>query len=286
LTWDHLAPVQPAAVLSPHIIKQMNDGDVERCMTAMGEPGLQPRTWRTGDIIQDKDGPVMIVVPQGKYQMGSPDNEEERFEDEGPAHVVQLEYDLAVAKYAVTRGEWRRYADDTGRRTTTDGDWLAPGFPQDDHHPAVCMSWDEAQAYIAWLSQKTGQHYRMLSEAEYEYMNRAGTRTRYFWADSNIELPLHASRNGTGTTPVGSLKPNPWGLHDTTGNVWSWTQDTWHDTYDCAPTDGSAWEAGGSDAHVIRGGSWSDFAWMFRSASRACINSGCWYVGLRLARTP
>jgi formylglycine-generating enzyme required for sulfatase activity len=221
----------------------------------------------------------MIVVPRGKFQMGSEDD----YLHARPVHEVRIEYDLAVGKYPVTRGEWRKYADETGRKTTNTGDWLSPGFRQDDNHPVVCMRWEEAQAYIDWLSQKTGQRYRMLSEAEYEYANRAGTRTSQFWGDSYNDMRLYANKARKGTTPVGSFKPNPWGLFDTTGNVWSWTQDTWHENYNGAPTDGSAWEMGRSSERVLRGGSWSDDH--HHSACRRGYGHAYNDVGLRLART-
>jgi formylglycine-generating enzyme required for sulfatase activity len=238
--------------------------------------------------MSNKDGPEMIVVPRGRFLMGSPASEKGRCDGEDPVHEVSIDYCLAVGKYPVTRGEWRRYVDETGRQSTGELDWLNPSFPpdneQDDQHPVVCISWEDAQAYITWLNEKTGRHHRMLSEAEYEYINRAGTSTRYFWGDSDEDLKLYANRNGRGTTRVGSWKPNPWGLYDTTGNVWSFTQDTYQDDYNGAPTDGSAWEADTSSNRVVRGGSWADFPWLLRSACRAWCDCA-WYLGLRLART-
>jgi formylglycine-generating enzyme required for sulfatase activity len=149
------------------------------------------------------------------------------------------------------------------------------------------MSWQEAQDYIVWLNRKSGQHFRLLTEAEYEYVNRAGTQTAYFWGDSDQNLSQHVNNNGKGTTPVGSFQANPWGLFDTAGNVWSWIQDCWHNSYNGAPTDGSAWEKGcESSTHVRRGGSWYIYAGYLRSAHRDFAVGGTWSIGLRLARAP
>jgi formylglycine-generating enzyme required for sulfatase activity len=237
--------------------------------------------------------PVMVSIPAGKFMMGSPPSEKGRYENEEPQHEVHISA-FEVSKYPVTRGQWRRYANETGLRTSEGchsadpkKDWLNPGFPQDDTHPVVCVQWQEAQEYIAWLNRKSGQHFRLLTEAEYEYVNRAGTQTAYFWGDSDADLPQYANNNGKGTTPVGSFsfKANRWGLFDTTGNVWSWTQDCLHSNYFKAPTDGSAWDTDCDfSARIVRGGSWNDSSGYLRSASRTAGYAAP-YVGLRLART-
>jgi formylglycine-generating enzyme required for sulfatase activity len=231
--------------------------------------------------------PEMVAIHAGDFMMGmSPSGEKARLDTEGPVQRVHIRA-FEVSKYPVTRGQWRMYAYATGHRTTKDCDWLDPGFPQDDTHPVVCVSWQDAQDYIVWLNKKSGQHFRLLTEAEYEYVNRAGTTTAYFWGDTDKDLALYANGNGKGTTPVGSFKPNAWGLFDTTGNVWSWTQDCWHRRYNGAPTDGRAWETGCDDsARVLRGGSWSINSWYLRSASRYSLDLAYNFVGARLARTP
>jgi formylglycine-generating enzyme required for sulfatase activity len=236
--------------------------------------------------------PEMVSISEGNFMMGSPPAEKDRFDDEGPQHAVHIRA-FEVAKYPVTRGQWRLYANDTGYRTT-DGchwldvkqDWLNPGFLQDDTHPVVCVSWQEVQDYILWLNRKSGQNFRLLTEAEYEYVNRAGHQTAYFWGDSDADLVRHASNNGKGTTPVSSFTANPFGLLHTTGNVWSWTQDCYHENYNGAPMDGSAWEAGcDSSARVLRGGSWNYLTRLLRSACRGYGAHGNNVVGARLART-
>ena len=156
--------------------------------------GTQPL--RPGDVIQDgPDCPVMVVIPKGSFLMGSPEAEEGRADEEGPVHEVSIGYTLAVARYPVTRGEWRRYLAETGRTGSAEGwgwnsstmkfenmglSWDKPGYPQDDSHPAVCLTWQEATEYAAWLTHKTSHSYRLLSEAEHEYVNRAGSQSAYF----------------------------------------------------------------------------------------------------------
>jgi formylglycine-generating enzyme required for sulfatase activity len=224
----------------------------------------------------------MVWIPPGSFQMGG------RLPDELPVHKVTIGYSVAVGRYPVTRAEWKRFVKQTGHTDGSDcpqlSRWLAKG--QEDNHPVVCVSWQDAQDYAAWLSKKSGQHYRLLTEAEYEYANRAGSQTTYFWGDSADDIPRYANMNFRGPTPVGSFKPNAFGLYDTTGNVFSWTQDCYHGSYEGAPGDGSAWETN-CDAHVIRGGSWGHDHFRLRSAERHGHGVPGFYitVGFRLAMT-
>jgi formylglycine-generating enzyme required for sulfatase activity len=229
--------------------------------------------------------PDMVSITAGDFMMGSPPTEQYHQDNEGPVHKVHIGA-FEVSKYPVTRGEWRMYANEVGHKTTDRCDWLDPGFPQDDRHPVVCVSWQEAQDYIAWLNRKSGLHFRLLTDAEYEYSNRAGTQTTYFWGDSDSALAEYVSNSSKGTTPVGSFKANPWGLFDTTGNVVSWTQDCWHPNYQGAPTDGSAWELGGDcSSHVVRGDSKGLDARYLRPAWHGSYGFRGERLGLRLART-
>jgi formylglycine-generating enzyme required for sulfatase activity len=156
------------------------------------------------------------------------------------------------------------------------------GFAQADSHPVVCVSWNDAQAYIGWLNQTTGKTFRLLSESEREYVARAGTQTAFWWGDSITTA--QANYGGTGksyngspkgeyrqaTVPVSSFAPNPFGLYNVHGNVWEWVEDCFHDTYGGAPADGSAWTTGCSNnARVLRGGSWNDNPAYLRSAIRS-----------------
>jgi formylglycine-generating enzyme required for sulfatase activity len=230
--------------------------------------------------------PEMISIRAGDFMMGSPATKSYDFDI--PRHEVHIGA-FKVSKYPVTRGQWRFYATEILPRTAKNCDWLNPGFRQDDMHPVVCINWQEAQDYITWLNKKSGQHFRLLTEAEYEYVNRADTQTVYFWGDSDKDLALYANTNGhgEGTTPVGSFKANAWGLFDTTGNVSSWTQDCWHTSYNGAPTDGSARETGCvSSVRVIRGGSWNSNPKFMRSTFRLGLprDTRSIQIGTRLAR--
>jgi formylglycine-generating enzyme required for sulfatase activity len=156
----------------------------------------------------------------------------------------------------------------------------------------VDISWDDAQKYIAWLSQTSGKSHRLLSEAEWEYMARAGSETRYPWGKDIGRNQANCQGCGSAiapkkTTPVGQFKPNRFGVHDTVGNVWEWVEDCWHKYYKGAPTNGSAWTKAGCSRRVLRGGSWYLESWYARSAARdwnkANVRSG--NFGFRVART-
>lgn len=223
-------------------------------------------------------GPDLVLIPTGRFQMGSTDFEhtiavkagaqKAWLDRELPAHWVGIEHSFALGRYPVTVGEWRQFAQATGWESKLDVDWNAPGFKQDERHPVVCVTWHDAQLYLQWLGEKTGQHYRLPSEAEWEYACRAGTHSAFSFGDDIT--PEHANYDGHftynngpkgssqgGTSRVGSYQPNPWGLFDMHGNVWEWTQDTMHENYLGAPNDGSAWEQGGDQARrILRGGAW------------------------------
>jgi formylglycine-generating enzyme required for sulfatase activity len=291
-----------------------------------GTPKLRPPSLAAlspGTVFQDcTDCLEMVRVPPGSFQMGSPAFENGRYANEGAVHTVTLRYPLAVSKYPVTRGQWRQYLESTGRegsnhcngfnQTTArqeqkpEYSWRNPGFEQQDDHPVVCVTFGETLGYAAWLSGKTGQKYRLLSEAEYEYVNRAGGSGAYFWGNDPQAGCRYANmRDGSlknrffrvidivrcddgyvFTSPVGRFEPNPFGLYDTTGNVLSWTVDCYHSSYLGAPTDGSAWTSGGDcSAHVVRGGSWFNPPRDLRAAFRAHASTADNDAGFRLART-
>ncbi len=259
-----------------------------------------------GTVFRDfPDGPELVVIPPGKFLMGSPGLEAERFEDEGPQHSVTIGYPLAVGRFPVTRGEFAAFVATTGHATpggafiwketrwTLDParDWRSPGFDQTDRHPAVCVNWQDAQAYVAWLVQHTGKPYRLLSEAEWEYACRAGTATRYWWGDPWDPAKANGANNVGKTTEVGAYPANDFGLYDMLGNAWEWVEDVWHDSYDGAPADGSAWTDGlGSNSdpdRVVRGGCWYGISWDLRSAYRGRNHPDDRdiYLGFRVART-
>jgi formylglycine-generating enzyme required for sulfatase activity len=254
----------------------------------------------------------MVVVPAGEFDMGSPDSEPGRWEAEGPRRHVRIR-PFAVGKFHVTRGEWAEFVSATQRATTGGCAWSglpsakddAPdpaatwrdfGFPQDDSHPAVCISFPDAQDYVAWLSQQTGQRYRLLSESEWEYASRAGSTSAFPWgstashelANYGADSCCSGAKSGRDqwlhTSPAGSFAPNAFGLYDMNGNAMQWVQDCFAPNYDALPEDGSPYEvdktlnltgdlsfmSGTSTCayRVLRGGDANNPPDMIRSAAR------------------
>jgi formylglycine-generating enzyme required for sulfatase activity len=236
-----------------------------------------------------KDCPEMIVVPAGSFTMGSPTTEKGRYVDEGPEHMVVFANPIAVSKFQVTFADWDACVSGGGcsqAALANDGGWGR------GTRPATFVSWDDAQAYVGWLSRMTGKPYRLLSEAEWEYAARAGSTTAYFWGEESGNN--NANCNGCGsqwdnqqTSPVGSFKPNAFGLHDMVGNVWQWVEDCYNDNYSGASADGLAWISGDCSLRVVRGGSWSGNPQDLRSANRGSDTTGSRYddVGFRVGRT-
>jgi formylglycine-generating enzyme required for sulfatase activity len=253
-------------------------------------------------------GPELVLIPTGRFQMGSPELERKKAMDAGsqkswvdretPQHWVGIEQPIAMGRYPITVGQWRQFARATGWEAHGEINWAAPGFAQTDEHPVVGVSWYDAQQYLRWLSEQTGQKYRLPSEAEWEYACRAGTRTAFsFGEEISTDLANYDGNytyNGSprgqyrqGTTPVTQFAPNPWGLYDMHGNVWEWVQDVVHDNYEGAPLTGKAWEEGGDQARrILRGGSWLYNPRYLRAALRngfsAALSNDI--VGFRVAR--
>jgi formylglycine-generating enzyme required for sulfatase activity len=264
-----------------------------RPLTAERERGLKPKdTFR-----ECTDCPKMVVVPAGRFTMGSPAGETGQFNWEAPQHPVTISRQFAVGKFHVTRDQFAMFANETGFTAHPECDWRNPGFRQDGSHPVVCVSWDDANAYADWLAKKTGKPYRLLSEAEFEYAAHAGATTPFWWGSSIT--PAQANYNGNyvyaggskgifrkGTVPVDSFQANPWGLYNVHGNAWQWTADCWHGDYEGAPNDGSAWTSTGCDnGRVLRGGSWIDNPRDLRTAFRVRVTVTYNCFGFRLART-
>jgi formylglycine-generating enzyme required for sulfatase activity len=254
------------------------------------QPPAKPTaaTAAAGKPFQDCDVcPVMVPLPEGSFLMGSPKSEAGRDDDEGPQHRVTIGRPFALGKHEVTFAEWDACVRASG----------CDGYRPDDagwgrgKRPVIKVSWRDAQAYVAWLAKTTGKAYRLPSEAEWEYAARAGTTTRYSFGDELTEKHANFGGHMGKTTEVGAYPANPWGLHDMHGNVWEWVADVWHDSYQGAPADGSAWTDGegtnSSRNRVGRGGSWSDYPGILRSASRGrggpVIGSND--LGFRVART-
>ena len=232
--------------------------------------------------------PEMVVVPAGSFMMGSPGSEKDRDDDEGPVHRVTISAPFAVGMYEVTFEEWDACVRGGG----------GGGYRPDDEdwgrgrRPAINVSWEDAQAYVDWLSRKTGGSYRLLSESEWEYAARAGTTTRHHWGDDIGRNRANCEDCGSRwddekTAPVGSFGANGFGLHDVHGNVWEWVEDCRNDSYAGAPSDGSAWESGNCDQRVLRGSSWGYDPRYLRAANRGWNGTGYRHdsSGFRVART-
>lgn len=256
--------------------------------------------------------PRLVVIPAGRFLMGAgPGEPPNDFALEGPSHRVTVPR-FALGKFDVTRGEWAAFAAATGRPTVmgcawtprvppghvdSAGSWRDPGFEQDDRHPVVCVSWDDAQDYVRWLSGRTGRHYRLPSEAEWEYAARAGTTTIYPWGSTaSHEYANYGPDSGYGTgvargrdrwvytSPVGAFPPNAFGLYDMHGDVLQYVQDCLAPSYAGLPTDGSAYQVDatlhltgaladldGQHAcafRMVRGTDWADPPSEMRSAFR------------------
>ena len=248
--------------------------------------------------------PEMVVVPAGTFTMGSPRGERGRSKDEGPQHQVTIPRPFAVGKYEVTFTDWYACVAGGGCNGYRPGD---EGWGR-GRRPVIHVSWKDARAYIAWLSQMAGKTYRLLSEAEWEYATRAGTESARSWGDSPDSACGHANVHDrkskqinkfkwahhdcddgyAKTAPVGSFRANRFGLYDTLGNVWEWVEDCWHDSYRGAPADGSAWTIGVEcGRRVHRGGDWLLRSRYARSASRVGLPSDdrASVLGFRVART-
>jgi formylglycine-generating enzyme required for sulfatase activity len=230
--------------------------------------------------------PVMIVIQAGKFVMGSSENEPDRRASEGPLHEVTLANPFAVSKFEVTFEEWDACAAAAA----------CPRVPESwgrGEMPVINVSWSDAKRYVGWLSQSTGKEYRLLTEAEWEYAARAGADTPFSWGDDAAMGSANCDGcgsqwDGQQTAPVGSFKPNAFGLCDMHGNVWEWVEDSWHENYDGAPTDGSAWLRDGDPTYrVVRGGSWRNETQHVRAAVRFKRNINVRFdtLGFRVART-
>jgi formylglycine-generating enzyme required for sulfatase activity len=248
----------------------------------------QERAIKPGDSFKEcaQDCPEMVVVPAGSFNMGGPDAIEQ------PLHSVTFAMPFAVSKYELTFADWDACVSGGGCNGYRPAEL---GWGR-ERQPVINVNWYDAQRYTAWLSRVTGKIYRLLSEAEYEYATRAGTTTVYPWGDDiKLNGQVMANCNGCGSkwdhtqpAPVGSFAPNQFGLYDMIGNVWEWVEDCVHTNYNGAPTDGSAWTAGGNcQGRVVRGGSGRDSPRQLGSAERSAdsADNRMTGVGFRVART-
>ncbi|MGH8586891.1 MAG: SUMF1/EgtB/PvdO family nonheme iron enzyme [Gammaproteobacteria bacterium] len=272
-------------------------GDVLHADAVVTSKPAQPgpaRVLAPGQTFGDRlktgaEGPLMVVIPAGRFRMGSSEDEPEREDDEGPQHEVRLAAPFAMGVYAVTFEDYGRFCDDTTFGKPEDQRWGR------GRRPVINVSWEEARAYCAWLGEQTGRAYRLASEAEWEYACRAGTVTPFYFgrrittdqANFDGNYTYNGSAKGeyrAQSVPVGSFPPNAYGLYDMHGNVWEWCEDTWHNSYDGAPSDGSARGKGGMASRVVRGGSWGGKPRGCRAASRSVSAPGSRssHVGFRV----
>ena len=228
--------------------------------------------------------PEMVEIPGGSFRMGCVSGLDCR-DEEQPVHAVRVAT-FALSKFEVTFEEYDRFTSATGRARVDDEGWGR------GRRPVINVSWEDAVAYTRWLSQQTGERYRLPSEAEWEYAARAGSVTKYNWGNeigrNRANCDGCGSRwDGRTTAPVGSFPPNRWGVHDMHGNVSEWVQDCGNDNYQGAPSDGSAWLSGNCSERIVRGGSWFFNPWHQRSALRVWIFATVWNrgIGFRVART-
>jgi formylglycine-generating enzyme required for sulfatase activity len=259
-----------------------------------GQSALQANIDAAGRSFRDcPECPKMMMIPDGTFVMGaarsSPGFDPENQSSARPQHRVTIPEPFAVSKFEVTRRQFAAFVNATrrgGRRVgctvrrangwSSDRSkaWHAPGFPQSHDHPVTCVSWDEAQAYVSWLSSKTGRRYRLLSEAEWEYVARSGTAGPF--AFSGPVSDQKANYGGTtATVPVDWYEPNAFGLHQTHGNVSEWVEDCWNESYADKPRHikrtARAWVTGDCTRRVVRGGGWSSRPEQLRSSFRGAM---------------
>lgn len=289
---------------------------------------LLPNFGMAQDTFRDcADCPEMVVLPAGEFRMGASSEEHEREKSperyvvwESPVRTVRIEKPFAVGLSEITRAQFAAFISDTAYNATgcdiakgdawesrTDKSWQDPGFEQTDSHPVVCLNWHDAKAYVQWLRSKTGKLYRLLTEAEWEYMARAGTQTARPWGDgrtdacqyANVPDQTHGQVTGRTdnlfpctdgfafTSPAKSFKPNAFGIYDTLGNVWEWVDDCFIETYEGAPTTAATLKSDKAcQYHSARGGSWNPrLVTQVRSAARGRVTTSLRNsnLGLRVA---
>ena len=257
------------------------------------------KKYPVGKVFHDcKECPEMVIMPVGSYWMGYMDVGHRA---ETPAHKVTFDYIFAAGKFEVTFEQWGLCVTEKGCSHRPDDDGLGRG-----ERPVTGINWDDAQEYLAWLSKKTKKEYRLLTEAEWEYMARGGKHTDHFWGDAAegceyansadqalkekgvaVAKTVACNDGHIKSAPVGSYQANPYGVHDVLGNLSEWVEDCWNPNYKEAPADGSAWTSGECNRRVLRGGSWKSAPVEIRASFRVPlwkelrVNT----AGLRVART-
>ena len=271
------------------------------------QPQFEPLQTFQDRMANGQPGPVMVVVPAGNFMVGSIPHSShtpqkiQPYKTEFPQHKITIERPFAIGKFELTFREYDKFVNATGYAKPSDVGWGTKHWGRNDT-PVFNINWYDAQKYLVWLSQQTGHHYRLPTEAEWEYAARAGSTTPFQFG--NCIDPKQANFHGRETysdCPVtdlyrgkvlatGTFPPNAWDLHDIHGNILEWTQDCWHDNYVDAPDDGTAWMDQGDNANcgrrVLRGGSWSGRAIDLRLALRSHNKSKhkSIFIGFRVVR--
>ena len=235
------------------------------------------------DLLKDgSNGPDMVKIPAGTFDMGSPGSS--RHTDERPRHSVKVA-EFAMSKYEITFVQYDKFIQATGKKLPDDL------YMDRKTHPAIFIIWDDAYYYVKWLSEQTGHKYRLPSESEWEYAAGTGKRSSFWWGFNEEPKRAHCFGCGSGLDPrkptrVGSFGANEFGLFDTAGNVAEWVHDCWHDTYADAPTNGEVWEGGDCAYRVARGGSYGSPPQSIRHAKRDKYKSDSAYdhIGIRVVR--
>ena len=277
---EQTQPEQPAAVAQPAPAKTEVQEEQKAAAAATAAKGKAFR-----DTLKDgSPGPTMVWIPAGTYQMGSPGTSS--FADERPRHQVTLGR-FAMSKYEITFAQYDKFAKAT-HRALPDNMYL-----DKKTYPVIFVKWDDAFYYAKWLSEQTGKKYHLPSEAEWEYAASGGATSTFWWGYDEEPGKAHCFGCGTDLDPrkptkVGSFAPNPFGLNDTAGNVAEWVQDCWHENYNSAPSDGSAWEGGDCSTRVVRGGAYSSPPQSIRHTKRDKFkaNSKYDFIGIRVVREP
>jgi formylglycine-generating enzyme required for sulfatase activity len=299
VAWVAMVSISAAAAQRCDGIEVEIGSSEQRCL----KPGI-------GQSFKDcPDCPEMVVIPTGSFAMGASPDEEVATgrEDQIPVRITNP---FAVGRFSVTRGEFAAFVAASGYNTgggcyrlsepklNADRNWSSPGFAQHDRHPVVCVNWNDAKAYAAWMSALSGKNYRLLSEAEREYVTRAGSAGPFWWG--NAISTDQANYNGTityaggakgewrkATVAVEHFSANPWGLYNVHGNVWEWTEDCWNEKNAGNPGDGTARITGDCTLRVLRGAAFNNAPHSLRSARRERDSPGNRVdtFGFRVART-
>lgn len=260
--------VQPAVIEAPleSDSEVLSDNALAFKTAAQLTEQQAPRTLLFRDQIRDNlYGPDMVALPAGDFMMG--DNHKRGDDNEYPVHRVSIGRPFALSRYEVTFAQYDAFARATRRDLPSDEGWGR------GNRPVINVSWQDAQAYVQWLSRQTGQPYRLPTEAEWEYAARAGSQTAYSWGNEPtlgfaVCDECGTEWDGSQTAPVGTLRANPWGLYDMAGNASEWVADCYAPDYSNAPNDGIAYENDGCGDRVMRGGSWFDIMRLMRPAAR------------------